>query len=276
MVLRKRINHLSRSGNGRKGAWKATYRLNVMPGEFNAEISDIQIEKEPEKIDEEKEILRTQVGDLQQSMAAMQEELAKRTEERDREHDNAVCLCEGNAFLSSHISAMEAEMREKEVENIKLKESNIDLQQQQRQNQKESKPLGRKKFSELGSDAISLTRASYRETFVDPVNRYGENRGLVVDKIVLRDKDSGKQLEVNAEKPNTYETLNDDERRRVKLASRWKDKERVSDRGQSKLSHVGDLPAASHVKAFEKELNAKLGEIQIVSCRYYCCYCCCC
>ena len=120
-------------------------------------------------------------------------------------------------------------------------------------------------LGKLGPDAISKTRTSYRETFVEQVNNFGEKRGLEVEKIILREKESGQQLEVNAEKPHRYDELNDDERRRVKLASRWKDKERMSDRGQSTLSHCGRLPPAKHVKAFERELNAKLGEIQSVS-----------
>ena len=117
----------------------------------------------------------------------------------------------------------------------------------------------------MSTEAVKKTRTAYRETFVDQVNQYGEKRGLVVEKLVLRDKDSGKQLEVNAERPRTYDELNDDERNRVKMASRWKDQHRVSDRGQSTLGHVGKMPAASHVKQYEKKLNQEIGEIHTVN-----------
>ena len=110
---------------------------------------------------------------------------------------------------------------------------------------------------------------SYKETFVDQVN-YGENCGLIVDKIVFRDTVSGKQLQVNTEKQRSYEQLNEEERHRVKITSCWKDHHRVSNKGKSTLSHVGTLPAASHVKQYEKTLNAQLGEIHPV-----CCCCCC-
>ena len=129
---------------------------------------------------------------------------------------------------------------------------------------KQSKPLGRKKFTDLSDDAVKKTRTSYKETFVDKMNQYGENRGLVVEKLVLRDEASGKQLHVNAEKHRTFEQLTEDERRRVAKASQWKDLNRVSDRSQSTLGNLGSLPPASHVKQHEKHLNDQLEEILTV------------
>ena len=273
MLLRKRIQRQIRK-IGQANVWKTKYGLNIMPDEFNAPLDEIVIEPRKPEVDDEKENLRTQVGDLRRRLEKMEEELGKTTEERDRERENAVQLGERGEFLCHHINALESEVLEKNGKNDALKESNYELLRQQ---EKANKPLGRKMFAELGKDAISKTRTSYQETFVDPINQYGERRGMVVEKIVLREKESGQQLEVNAEKAHKYGELNEDERQRVKIASRWKDKERISDRGQSSLSHVGTLPAASHVKAYEKELNAKLGEIQSVCC-CCCCYfrCCCC
>ena len=87
---------------------------------------------------------------------------------------------------------------------------------------------------------------------------------MVVEKLVLRDEETGKQLEVNTEKHRTFEQLNEDERRRVANASQWKDKNRVSDQSQSTLGNLGTLPPASHIKQHEKILNEQLGEILTV------------
>ena len=263
MNLRKRITQLSRK-NGREKTLNRAFNLNVMYDEFNTALDEIMIREGHEddaEIDPEKENLRSQVGDLQQSLERMQEELSKTTDERDQERSNAADFCQRSKFLENHIHALETEMQEKLHENDTLKKSNADLQ---RQLQQENKPLGKKKFSELGPDAISKTRSSYREAFVNRVNHYGENRNLVVERLVLREKDSGEQLEINAERPRTFENLNEDEKRRLHLAGWWKDKERMSDKGQSALNHIGTMPAASHIKSYEQELNAKLGEIQMV------------
>ena len=89
-----------------------------------------------------------------------------------------------------------------------------------------------------------------------------------MEKIVLRDVDSGKRLEVRASRPNTYENLNEDEMHRVRVASRWKDRTRTSDQTYSSLSKVGDFPRASHVKQYEREINEKLPEIKPVRNKY--------
>ena len=112
----------------------------------------------------------------------------------------------------------------------------------------------------MGQDAKDKTKAAYKEHVVDEVNNFGKNRGLVVEKLVLRDEE-GYQVEVNACKANTYENLNAAEKKRVEIASRWKDRTRNSDRAYSSLSKVGTFPAASHVKSYEQELNGQVGKI---------------
>ena len=177
MHLRKRIQRQI-SKIGRANVWKTKYSLNIMTDEFNTPLKDIVIEPlRSENVDVEKEGLRTEVGDLRQRLQKMEEELAKTAEERDRERENAIHLTEKGEFLCHHIDALESEVQEKNQENHDLKQSNDELLQRQ---DKENKPLGRKKFTELGKDAISKTRTSYRDTFVTPINQYGERRGMVV------------------------------------------------------------------------------------------------
>jgi hypothetical protein len=89
----------------------------------------------------------------------------------------------------------------------------------------------------------------------------------VVDKIVLKDKDgiNEDRLEVNAERPNTYQNLTPAEKKRVKRSSHWKDRHRVSDKCYSELAKVATLTPAYHVKQYEAELNEQLGEIKQVT-----------
>lgn len=129
------------------------------------------------------------------------------------------------------------------------------------------KVLGRKKLKDMGKGGAERTKASYRERLVDEINHFGEARGLVLETVTLRDND-GRQLKVNAEKPRTYAELNPEERRRVENASSWKDKNRVADKVYSALNKVGQFPAASHVKAHEKELNKECAQIHVVSLQF--------
>ena len=58
-----------------------------MPGEFSTMTNKIEVvDKAPEEFDEEKQILRTQVGDRWRSLETVEAELAKTVDERDVEH----------------------------------------------------------------------------------------------------------------------------------------------------------------------------------------------
>ena len=133
-----------------------------------------------------------------------------------------------------------------------------------REEKSRGKVLGRKKLKDMGKGGAEKTKASYRERLVNEINNYGEARGLCLETLVLRDED-GHQLKVNAEKPRTFAELKPEERRRVENASSWKDSNRIPDKVYSALNKVGQFPAASHVKAHEKELNKECSEIHVVS-----------
>ena len=165
---------------------------------------------------------------------------------------------EQNIVLSNQTRALAAEIESVRQENTRLAGEKEVLMQNQR---KEIQPLGRKHITDLGPDAISKTKASIKSTFFNDINVYGKNRGIEVEKLVLRDAETGKRLEVNAERSHTYENLLPDEKRRVKAASRWKDRTRSSDETYSSLNEVGEFPAASHVKSYEKEVNSMIGEV---------------
>ena len=82
--------------------------------------------------------------------------------------------------------------------------------------------------------------------------------------MILRDAD-GERLEVHIEPGHTYANLTKGEKRRVEIASRWKDVNRIPDRVYAAAKNVSDLPPSSHVKAFEGELNQQIQAIQQVN-----------
>ena len=124
--------------------------------------------------------------------------------------------------------------------------------------------LGRKPLSELGRTQVMTTKKAYKEKFKEPINTFGANRSLVLETMTLRDID-GERLVMNAEPPRKYEDLLPAQKKRVAHNSRWKDLNRVPVRVYSSIANNSSLPAASHVKEYEKELNAQLPEIQQVS-----------
>ena len=115
------------------------------------------------------------------------------------------------------------------------------------------------KFSDLGQDGRNKTRAAYRKK-VEELNVFGENRALIVNQLILRDQ-NGQKVSINIEKPNTYPNLTEAERSEVVEATAWKDQRRVSDKSYSSLTKIGKVPAAAHVKLYEREVNAKLSTI---------------
>ena len=155
---------------------------------------------------------------------------------------------------------MEKITEETKEKNNLLESVVTDLQQKQQQ---EAKPLGRKRFGELAPSTIKKTRFAIKEKFTGPINSYASNRGLRLEKLILQDGD-GERLEVQVEPQHTYDNLSKAEKRRVELASRWKDLNRIPDRVYAAAKNVSHLPPASHVKKYEQELNQQLPEIHQV------------
>ena len=216
--------------------------------------------------DPEKRELRTQVEDLKKSLAIAEQELNKKEDENSALNGENKDLINRNIFLGSHVNALEQEVVEERQVSGSLKEEVEKLNQAAKEKEKErNKVYGRKEFSECSKDTVDKTRAAYRHNVVDGINHYGANRGLTVKKLVLEDK-SGRELEVNARKPHTYEELNQEEKKCVETASLWKDTNRIADRVYSSLANVGTFPAAAHVKQHEQEVNKLVGVVLPVNC----------
>jgi outer membrane murein-binding lipoprotein Lpp len=243
------------------------------------EMHNVPVSLEFEEIEVDPKIrgLKTQIGDLENELTNMRKKLEASKEDKERNYlleDNLDQLLkemqemrEKNLFLSNHNKALVSEMQESHAEVDSLKDK---VKQHEKVigniEKRKSETLGQKNFLHLGPDAITKTKSAYKKKFVEDVNNYGETRGLVVDKIILRDKDgvSDERLEINAERANTFQNLTPGERKAVQKASRWKDRHRISDKCYSELAKVASLPKASHVKQHEGELNQQIGQIHQV------------
>ena len=133
--------------------------------------------------------------------------------------------------------------------------------------EKSSKVLGRKRQNELKPAAVKQTKRAYREKFTETINQFGANRGLELEQLVLKDSD-GERVVVNAQPPNTFENLNQGERKRLARASRWKDLNRLGYRVYASAGKVAELPPASHIKQHEQMLNAGLDPIHQVTAKF--------
>ena len=165
--------------------------------------------------------------------------------------------------LSLRLSAAMREADETAVANEELQTRIKELEKEQNATVGRE-VLGRKPLNELGRTQVTTTKKAYKDKFQEPINRFGTNRGLVLETMTLRDAD-GERLVVNAEPQRKYEELLPAQKKRVVQTSRWKDLNRVPDRVYSSIANNNSLPAASHVKEYEKELNAQLPEIKQVS-----------
>ena len=258
------INRTLRKSKKRSRLYPKVYQLNIFPDEFTTDAA-IEVD-EPLERDPEKRELRTQVEDLKKSLAIAEQELNKKEDENSALNGENKDLINRNIFLGSHVNALEQEVVEARQVNGSLKEEVEKLNQAAKEKEKErNKVYGRKEFSECSKDTVDKTRAAYRHKVVDSINHYGANRGLTVKKLVLEDK-SGRELEVNARKPHTYEELNQEEKKCVETASLWKDTNRIADRVYSSLANVGTFPAAAHVKQHEQEVNKLVGVVLPVNC----------
>ena len=118
MTLRNKIKTQARNNRGKSS--KMSFQLNIMPGEFNTDVGEIEIEAVGEEVDKEKRMLWTQVGDLQRNLENIQRELVKSEYDREAEHGSAVHCREQSTFLYNHVLALEQEVKEKTEENESL------------------------------------------------------------------------------------------------------------------------------------------------------------
>ena len=269
-ILRRRILKKQRWAKTRK----EIFQLNILPDELDADVSTITIEEQCER-DPQRRELRTQVEDLQQSLQTMQKELEQCADEREsvakereqilkeqeQERLKAKDCAERNIFLTSHIATMESEVCNKQREVDRLQADNQQLRQEK---ERSAKPYGQKRLSECGPDAVNKTKQAYKKQWGEKIDKFGEKRGLVLEKMVLKDSENGERLEVNMKTQPKYEELDPHQRKQLENMSRWKDKERVADKAYASLGNIADVPCASHVKAHEKELNSQIGNITTV------------
>ena len=175
-----------------------------------------------------------------------------------------MALIEKNRILESQLAAMKRVAEETNARNLQLQSVVVNLEgEKQQQQQQQSKPLGRKRFGDLAPSTVKKTRSAIKEKFADSINNFASNRGLRLEKLILQDGE-GERLEVQVEPEHTYANLTKGEKKRVELASRWKDVNRIPDRVYASAKNVSYLPPASHVKKFEEELNQQLQPIQQV------------
>ena len=257
-VLRQRFRVRLRSIRFRKNRPKALrtlFHFNVFDGEFRELPQQFDQRQNP---DPKQRQLLSNIEELQQTVTEKDDALAL----KDRvlaEKETAVKnlnakvddLASRNVFLNQHVAALERETNEQNQELNAIREQNKALKKSGETDQKASKPLGEKPFSQLGRDAQNRTRAAYRKKVREEIDPFGANRRLTTKKIILCD-DEGQSVPINIQKPNTYSNLTPAEKAQVAAASAYKDRNRLSDKVYSEMTKLGDIPKAAHVKQFEK------------------------
>ena len=158
---------------------------------------------------------------------------------------------------------MEGLAERRRLENSQLQTTIASFETENTKKQ-ENQPLGRKSFKDIAPSTVKKTRAAIKRKFADPVNDFVAPRNLRLQQMTFVDPD-GERLQVQVEPTNTYANLTKAEKRRVELASRWKDLNRISDRVYAAAKQVSDLAPLSHVKFYEAELNKQIQPIQQVA-----------
>ena len=248
---------------------KELFRLNIHSDEIGVDVAAVIIDhtfdQDPDK---RRRSLRTQVGDLKRSLEVMENQLLQANDEKDAivkeresEQERTMQFEERQKFLLNHICALESEVTDAKLENTRLRSENAALCAEEK---KMTESLGRKRLADCSADSVTRTKQAYRHKFGESIDKFGANRGLVLKKMVLKDNEGGQDLEINMAKSSTYANLNEEQRENVVKASCWKDRERVSDKSYARLKKVTEMPAASHVKAHEREMNQKIGSIVTV------------
>ena len=132
--------------------------------------------------------------------------------EQEQERLKAKECVERNTFLTGHITAMENDVCERQQEADRLQADN---QQLRREKEQSAKPYGQKRLSECGPDAVNKTKQAYKKQWGEKIDKFGEKRGLVLEKMVLKDAENGERLEVNMKTPPTYEELDPQQRKQL-------------------------------------------------------------
>lgn len=265
MILK---NTVKKARRDQRLTWfKKLFRLHIFPGEFDWTMGPDFIFDEVES-DCDKRHHQNQVSHLQAQLVQIQANLkvaenSTVIEQSNNKTSQSMLKTAENRIsnLTNRLAAAETETDETLKQNSQLKKDMKAMEVERKEEEKrKEKRLGRKRIHEVGPGAVKKTKAAYKKRFVEEVNKYGETRGLVLDKMILRDE-NGEIMVVNSVRPNTFENLTPAERRRVERASFLKDANRISDRVYAAAVKESSLPPSSHVKQHEKELNKEVGEI---------------
>ena len=232
--------------------------MNVFEGEFDESQAPTSFDQ-PHDPDLEKREMQMNLETMQQTLQLTNQKLSDKENTISSLSVKVEDLAERNVFLTHHNTALEEETQEKQNELRELKNKRNMPSSSHNAESSTPKVLGQVKFTDLGPDARNKMRAAYKKK-VEELNVFGSNRGLTVNQLILRDQ-NGRKVPVNIEKPHTYPNLTEEERMEVADASAWKDQKRVSDKSYSSMTKIGKIPAATHVKQYEQEINAKLSPI---------------
>ena len=201
---------------------------------------------EPES---EKRHHQLKVNDLEAQLLQSQANLRSTENENENKTNKVLLKTAENRIsnLTNRLTAAESETDDILKQNSKLRTDMKKLEAEKKEEEKrKEKRLGRKRIHNIGPGAVKKTKAAYKKRFVEEVNTFGETRGLVLDKMILRDE-NGEPMMVNSVRPNTFENLTPVERKRVERASFLKDANRVSDRVYASVVKESSLPPSSHV-----------------------------
>ena len=264
-------NAVKKSRQTHRTTWfKKIFRLHVFPGDFEGCLGDdfvFDVLEENQNLRHYQSQVNDLNAELQQSRSTLKEtqtEVAEQQSENRSQREQLQSTELRASNVSNRLTAAERNSEETLRENSELKAEIQRLEAERRAEEKrKEKRLGRKRIHELCPGAVKLTKSAYKKRFVEEINKFGETRGLVVEKLILRDE-AGEPLVINSERANTYENLTPAERKKVERASFWKDSSRISDRVYAAAVKDANLPPSSHVKAHEKVLNAEVGEIHQV------------
>ena len=156
---------------------KIIFRLNVYPQEHSVnEETDIVFEE-----------IESEVAQLKAKVNRVEEELSKSAKEIAEEKAINSDLVERNACLHRRLVAVEEEADTSEQANeiLQARINALEAEKKKAEDEK-ARVYGRKPVEQIGPDALKTTKAAYKRRFRQDVNRFGENRGLTLDQIILK------------------------------------------------------------------------------------------
>ena len=117
--------------------------------------------------------------------------MASEQQEENQATANLLQMAEGRIQnLETELAITKSDVGEVSKQNSDLLRYLKLVQAQQRSEEKiRERRLGRKRVNEIGPGALKKTKSAYKKRFVEEINKFGENRGLIDEKLVLRDKD---------------------------------------------------------------------------------------